>query len=189
MIKTKPKAIVLGGSAGSIKLVSFFFLNLSSSFSTPLIMALHRANEQNSNLRNFFQEMVFLPIVEPLEATPIESGKIYLAPPGLHIVVEDNYIINVDNSPLVHYSKPSIDVLFMSAAEIYKEQIVGILVSGSNDDGALGIKNINEKGGITIVQNPEEAQLSRMPSSAMKLTQVTHVFNAVQILEFLNQLE
>jgi len=151
-------------------------------------MALHRANEQNSNLRSFLQEMVHLPIVEPLNAVPIEPGYIYMAPAGLHIVVEENYMVNSDNSPLVHYSKPSIDVLFLSAAEIYKEQLTGILVTGSNEDGALGIKSINDNGGITIVQNPKEAPLSRMPSAALKHTQVSYVFSSFQILEFLNQI-
>lgn len=189
MTDTKPKAIVLGGSAGSIKLVTYFLKNLSASFSTPLIMALHRANEPNSNLRNFFQEMVNKPLIEPLEPTLIEEGNIYLAPPGLHIVVEPNYMLNVDNSPLVHYSKPSIDVLFISAAEAFKEQLTGILVSGSNDDGALGIKSISERGGFTIVQDPEEATLSRMPMSAIRLTKVNYIFNAAQILAYLNQFE
>lgn len=188
MTDSKPKAIVLGGSAGSIRLISFLFKNLSKSFSTPLIMALHRANEKNSNLRNFFQEIINLPIIEPLHAMPIEPGKIYMAPAGLHIVVEENYIVNIDNSPLVHYSKPSIDVLFLSAAEIYKEDLTGILVTGSNEDGAIGIKSINDNGGITIVQDPQEAPLSRMPSSAIKHSKVTHIYKTNQILEYLNQL-
>ncbi len=188
MTDTKPKAIVLGGSAGSIKLISFLFKNLSKSFSTPLIIALHRANEPNSNLRSFFQNMVHLPVIEPMSAIPIESGNIYIAPPGLHIVVEENYILNIDNSPLVHYSKPSIDVLFISAAEIYKDQLVGILVTGSNEDGALGIKSINDNGGFTIVQDPKEAPLSRMPSSALRYTKVNNVFNTIQILNFLNEI-
>jgi two-component system chemotaxis response regulator CheB len=187
MSEAKPKAIVLGGSAGSIKLISFLFKNLSNRFSTPLIIALHRANDPNSTLKSFFQEMVHLPIIEPLNAVPIEEGNIYIAPPGLHIVVEENFILNIDNSPLVQFSKPSIDVLFLSAAEVYKESLTGILVTGSNEDGALGIKSISDNGGITIVQNPKEASLSRMPAAALKQSQVSYVFNSMQILDYLNQ--
>jgi len=184
----KPKVIVFGGSAGSIRLISFLFKNLSAGFSVPLIMALHRVNDPTSNLKGLFQEMIFLPIIEPFGAVAIEEGKIYLAPPGLHIVVEDNDMLNIESSPLSQYSRPSIDVLFLSAAEIYKEQLTGILVTGSNEDGALGIKSINDNGGITIVQDPKEAPLKRMPSAALKKSDVSYVFTTVQILEYLNHL-
>jgi two-component system chemotaxis response regulator CheB len=78
-------------------------------------------------------------------------------------------------------------VLFLSAAEVYKESLTGILVTGSNEDGALGIKSISDNGGITIVQNPKEASLSRMPAAALKQSQVSYVFNSMQILDYLNQ--
>jgi two-component system chemotaxis response regulator CheB len=132
-----------------------------------------------------FQSQAKIPIVEPREPTPLENGKVYLAPPGLHLVVEPDKKLNVDNSPLVQYSKPSIDVLFISAADAFRENLTGILVTGSNSDGALGMKMINENGGLTIVQDPKEAKMYRMPESAIRMSKIDHIMKSEELFKFL----
>lgn len=188
MVITAKKAIVFGGSAGSVKVVFNLLKQLPVGFPLPIIMALHRPEEKNSNMGPLFQEISRLPIIEPKEKTPIEAGKIYLAPSGAHMVVEPFNYINIDHSPLVQYSRPSIDVLFLSAAEVYRENLIGVLVTGSNEDGALGMKNINESGGITIVQDPKEAVIPRMPQSAINITKIDYILPTQKINELILKL-
>ena len=132
----------MGGSAGSVVLLFNLFKKLSENFPYPLIIVVHRPNEPNSEMRSIFQSQCKLQIIEPKEKTAIENNKIYLAPPGVHLIVEEDFSLNIDNSPLVQFSKPSIDVLFMTAAETYKENLTGILVTGTNRDGAIDRKSV-----------------------------------------------
>ncbi len=181
-------AVVIGGSAGSISAVCQLLKHIPASFPLPIIMALHRGPQQDSALLQVFANYSALPIIEPKGLTQIHGGNIYLAPPDLHLMVEPQKQLSVVKSALVQYSRPSIDVLLFSAAEVYKKNLIGILLTGANRDGAMGMKIINDNGGLTIVQNPDEAAVSVMPKSALELSAIDHVYSLHEIADFLSEL-
>lgn len=177
--------VVIGGSAGSIKSVKSILIQLNTikaptNFS--FMIGLHRPkNDDSSALREVLQYSSKMPVVEPEDGADIETSKVYLAPADYHLVIEANAKISLSSSPLVHYSRPSIDILFMSAAEIYSTNVVGILLSGANRDGATGMKYIKELGGITVVQEPSDCFIDTMPKAALASTTIDHVLTAENI--------
>lgn len=185
MPETKKKAIVIGGSAGSVKIIYNLLKILPNNFPIPIIIALHRPEEENSHMGELFKEISTLPVIEPSHRQEIESNMIYLAPSGYHIVIETDYTINIDKSPLVHYSRPSIDVLFLSAAEVYKNNLLGVILTGSNEDGAMGSLAIKQNEGVLIVQDPKDAAISRMPLAAISKTEPDLILNKEQLYSFM----
>lgn len=182
------KAVAFGGSAGSVVLIFQLLKKLREDFPYPIFMVIHRLSEQKSEMANLFQSQTKIKVVEPLGSTKIAENTIYLAAPGKHMYIENESTINIDNSPLIQFSKPSIDVLFFSASEIFKEKLIGIIVTGTNKDGAIGMSRIKENGGITIVQDPKEAQMARMPLAALEYSEVDYILGAQAIIDFLNNL-
>ncbi len=177
----------MGGSAGSIRAARNIFQFLEV-LPVPILMALHRpANDPDSNLRHVLQNVCKMPIIEPKATTLPQPGHIYLAPPDRHLVVEKNRTLELSNSPLVHYSRPSIDVLFLSAADVYGRNALGILLTGANHDGAMGMKLLKEAGGTTAVQDPADCMIDTMPRAAMALTTIDQVLPAQQLAVWLNQ--
>ncbi len=183
------RIIVFGGSAGSVKVVFNLLKALPKDYAHPIVMALHRPAEKKSNMGSLFKEISKLPFIEPQKQMSINKGTIYLAPSGVHILIESTQHISIDESPLVQYSRPSIDVLFHSAAEIFTDKVVGVLVTGSNEDGAQGMKSIVQNGGISIVQDPKEAVIPRMPQSAINIAPIKHILPASEIIDFIVQLK
>lgn len=179
--------IVIGGSAGSIRAARSIFQHLEV-LPVPVLMALHRpANDPDSHLRQVLQNVCKMPIVEPIATTFPLPGHIYLAPPDRHLIVEQNRTLELSNSPLVHYSRPSIDVLFLSAADVYRRNALGILLTGANQDGAMGMKLLKDAGGMTAVQDPVDCMIETMPRAAMALTTIDQVLPAQQIAMWLNR--
>ena len=126
-----------------------------------------------------------MPIVEPNDKEPIKTGKIYLAPANYHLYVELGNRFALSTEEPVNHSRPSIDLSFFSAAYNYKKKLVGIILSGANKDGALGLKMIKDSGGLTIVQDPAECQVPTMTQASMNATNVDHVFSTKRIIDFL----
>ena len=122
------------------------------------------------------------------EKDRIEPGYIYICPPDYHILVEKDQSFSLDDSEKVNYSRPSIDVVFKSAADIYKDQLICFLLSGANADGAEGLKYAKSLGSVTIVQKPEDAQVPYMPQQALKIMNADHILDGNQIAGFLNSL-
>ena len=182
------KAVVIGGSAGSVVLIYQLLKRLREDFPHPIFLVIHRLSEGQSEMIKLFQNLTKIPVIEPSEKTPITNNTIYLAPAGKHLYIEDANTVSVDGSPLIQFSRPSIDVLFFSASEIFKKKLIGILVTGTNRDGAIGMHRIKENGGITIVQDPNEAQLSRMPRAAIEITKVDHILKGEDIINYLNKI-
>ncbi len=181
------EVIVIGGSAGSIRAARTIFQSLKV-LPVPILMALHRpANDPDSNLRHVLQNVCKMPIMEPKATTLPQPGHVYLAPSDQHLVVEKNRTLELSNSPLVHYSRPSIDVLFLSAADVYGQNALGILLTGANHDGAMGMKILKEAGGTTAVQDPADCIIDTMPRAAMALTTIDQVLPAQQLAVWLNQ--
>ncbi len=129
-----------------------------------------------------------LPIVEPKDKEHIRSGKIYLAPANYHMYIELGNVFSLSTEEPVNHSRPSIDLSFYSAAYTYKNKLVGIILSGANKDGALGLKQIKDYGGLAIVQDPEECQVKTMTVASMNATKVDMVLSTNDIIKFLKKL-
>ena len=182
------KAIVIGGSAGSFQGITRILSALPENFNLPIVMCLHRLK----HVRHGFVEALSIksikPVIEPYDKENIKSGRVYLAPSNYHLSLELGNSFSLGTDEMVNNSRPSIDITLETAAYVYKHKLIGILLSGANRDGAMGMKRIKDKGGLTIVQDPEECMIDTMPTSAMKLTEIDHILKIDQIIEFLTQL-
>ena len=183
------KAVVIGGSAGSFQGIVKILAQLPPNFPLPIIMALHRLK----HVRNGFVEALSLKsvaqVVEPYDKEPIKKGSVYLAPSNYHLSVELGNYFALSTEEMVNNSRPAIDITLGTAAYVYRDKLIGILLSGANRDGGLGMKQIKDKGGVTIVQEPGECMIDAMPRAAMALTQVDHVMKVDQIVNFLKELD
>jgi two-component system, chemotaxis family, protein-glutamate methylesterase/glutaminase len=183
------KAVVIGGSAGSFQGVVKILSQLPKGFPLPIIMCLHRLK----HVRNGFVEALSIKsvvqVTEPNDKEAIKKGSVYLAPANYHMSVELGNYFALSTEEMVNNSRPSIDITLGTCAFVYKEKLVGILLSGANRDGALGMKNIHERGGVTIVQEPSECMIDTMPRAALGVTQIDHTLKIDQIVEFLKDLD
>ena len=185
-MESKYDAIVIGGSSGSIDSIIALLTNLPKTFHVPIIIVLHRMRNAESKLENIFKfKSAVKKIKEADDKEPILNGYIYVAPPNYHLIIEENKCLSLDDSELVNFSRPSIDVTFESAALAYKEKLIGILLSGSNNDGSEGLKKIKYYNGLTIVQDTKEAKSPTMPQNAIKLFRVDHIMKIKEIQTFL----
>jgi two-component system, chemotaxis family, protein-glutamate methylesterase/glutaminase len=182
---TNYKAIVIGGSAGSFQVVTRILSTLPSNYPLPIFLSLHRLKHVRSGFLEALSLKSTLPIIEPIDKEQIKPGRAYLAPANYHMYIELGNRIALSTEEPVHHSRPSIDLSFMTAANAYREKLIGIILSGANSDGALGFKKIKENGGLTIVQDPAECQVRTMTEASMKLTTIDHVFKTDQIVNFL----
>lgn len=182
-MKKDDKIILIGGSAGSFPIIMNLLPELPVYFDVPVIIVLHR-------LRNVISEMAYLfskatnkhTIREPEDKEPILPGNIYLAPQNYHLLIEPDKVFSLDYSEQINFSRPSIDLSFISAANVYKENCIGILLSGSNKDGANGLTHVLTKGDKAIIQDPIDASYNVMPTEAIKLNPTALVANA-QIIQ------
>lgn len=179
------KGIVIGGSAGSFKPITKLLADLPKDFPIPIFLCLHRLK----HVRHGFIEALSIkstkPIIEPLDKEAVRSGMVYLAPANYHLCLELGNSISLSTEGLINNSRPAIDLTFKSAAYVYKEKLIGILYSGANKDGALGMKAIKDKGGITIIQDPEESMMNTMPMSAKSVTEIDFCLESEKITNFL----
>jgi two-component system, chemotaxis family, protein-glutamate methylesterase/glutaminase len=186
--ENKYKAVVIGGSAGSFQGVVKILSHLPDDFELPIIMCLHRLK----HVRNGFVEALSLksirPVVEPIDKEPIKKGKIYLAPSNYHLSVELGNTFALSTEEMVNNSRPAIDITLETAAYVYKEKLVGILLSGANKDGARGMKRIKDRNGLTLVQDPQECMIATMPTAALDITPIDYVLSVDQIIDFLIEL-
>jgi len=184
----KSQYIIIGGSAGSFQIVTKILANLPKNFSIPLFLCLHRLKHIRTGFVEALSIKSQIPIIEPNDKEHIRPGRIYLAPANYHMYIELGNNIALSTEESVNHSRPSIDLSFFSAAYAYKNKLIGIILSGANKDGALGLKAVKDSGGITIVQDPEECQVKTMTSACLKTTTVDHVLNSDQIIDYILKL-
>jgi len=130
-----------------------------------------------------------IPIIEPFDKEQIKPGKAYLAPANYHMYIELGNKIALSTEEPVNHSRPSIDLSFVTAAQVYREKLIGIILSGANRDGAYGLKKIKDLGGLAIVQDPEECQVKTMTEASLKMTKVDFVYNTNDIIKFLQNIK
>ncbi len=183
------KAIVIGGSAGSFQVVTRILNNLSPTISVPVFLSLHRLKHVRSGFLEALMMKSKIPIVEPCDKEQIKPGRAYLAPANYHMYIELGNRIALSTEDPVHHSRPSIDLSFCTAANVYREKLIGIVLSGANQDGALGLKKVKEAGGLTIVQDPKDCQVSTMTEASLNLIKVDYVFSTDKIAEFVSKIK
>jgi len=180
------EAIVIGASAGGLLALSAILETLPPGFPLPVIVIQHRAKDERTLLGEVLQAKCRMCVKEADEKEPVAGGTVYLGPAGYHLLIEKNRSFSLSCEPPVHFSIPSIDVLFETAAGVYGCGLIGILLTGANEDGAAGIQAIRKQGGVTIAQNPAGAQFPVMPQAAIATGSVQHIFDLVDINRFLS---
>ena len=178
-------AIVMGTSAGGLHALLELLSALPADYSLPLIIVQHRSKSENTLLEEILQKKSLLNVKQADEKEIIEAGTVYIAPPDYHLMVEINETFSLSSDEPVHFSRPSIDVLFRSAAEVYNKALIGIILTGANKDGADGLKAIHQQGGYTIAQEPSDAAYGVMPLAAIRTGVVDAVLSLTEIIRFL----
>jgi two-component system, chemotaxis family, protein-glutamate methylesterase/glutaminase len=184
---SKP-CVVIGGSAGSLKIILDILSNLRRGFTIPVIIVLHRKSDSESALTEVISNCTRLKVKEAEDKEPILQGMVYLAPANYHLLIEKEHIFSLDMSEKVNYSRPSIDVTFQTAAEAYGSGLIGIILSGANNDGTAGLRVIRENKGTLIAQDPKTAYVPIMPQSAIDHGLADYILPANGIADFLNHL-
>lgn len=178
----------MGGSAGSFSVVSKILSNINPDFKYPILICMHRLKHIRSGLVEGLRLKSNLPVIEPFDKESIEGGKVYLAPSNYHMFIEIDATISLSTEEVFNHSRPSIDYTFSSSATSFREKMVGILLTGANKDGAMGMKEVHAKNGYTIVQDPVTCDVQTMPNAALQLFTPNKLLSPQEITDFLNSL-
>lgn len=163
----QPSIIVVGASWGGLAAVSMLIGGLPPNFGIPLAVVQHRSRHADNLLATLLQDATRLRVVDVEDKEPIEPGSVYIAPANYHMLVDLGHF-TLTTDPLVRFSRPSIDVTFISAADTYPKSTIGVVLTGANDDGAVGLRHVVNRGGMAIVQDPASAESRTMPDAAYK---------------------
>ena len=183
------EAIVIGASAGGVEALLNILTPLREGFGLPIVVVLHLPDVRRSHLAEVFARRVALPVLEASDKSRIEAGTLYFAAPGYHLSVEQDRSFSLSLEDRVHYSRPAIDYLFESAADAYGPKLAAVLLTGANRDGAHGLAQVKRRGGLTVVQDPDEAQVATMPQAALDIHQPDHILTIRGIGRLLVELE
>lgn len=165
--EAKIAAIAIGASAGGVDALLKILGGLPASYRLPIFVVLHMRDDRESRLAEVFAQHVRTPVRQAQDKEEIAAGVLYFAAPGYHLSVEQDRSFSLSGEDPVHYSRPAIDILMSSAADVYGSALAGFLLTGANQDGAEGLASIHQAGGLTVVQDPKEAQISIMPQAAI----------------------
>lgn len=179
------KVLLLGGSAGSFKLLFRLVKLFPHDFNKTIIIVIHRKKNFFSEIEKLFGENSRMLLREISDKDEIEANAIYIAPPNYHTLIEKNGYFALDVSEAVWYSKPSIDVTFESAADAYGKSCTAILFSGANQDGAEGLLTLRQAGALTIVQDPDDAEMAEMPAAAVNIDAAEYILRTTEIFELI----
>jgi two-component system chemotaxis response regulator CheB len=186
---TKFKYIIIGGSAGSFRIVTDILDNLPKNFPYTLILILHRLKHLKNGFIEALSAKTKLPVTEPFDKEPILEKHIYIAPANYHLYIEPDKTFALSAEEPVNHSRPSIDLSLASAGFSLKESLIGIMLSGANKDGAVGLKKIKDNGGLTIVQNPNDSMVRTMPEAAIQETNPQKILTSQEIIDFIINLK
>lgn len=164
----RTELVVIGGSAGGVDALVGLLPTIPADYRSSVVCILHVPADRDSRLAELFEPRAALPVREARDKEPLEPGVIYFAGSGYHLSVERERFFSLSCEPPVQFARPAIDVLMESAADAYGPLLAGILLTGANHDGAEGMCRIRERGGLTVVQDPIEAQASAMPEEAIR---------------------
>ncbi len=182
------QAIVIGVSSGGMSALKIIFSVLPANFCLPIIIVQHLGSHSDSQWIKILDSKSLLQIKEADEKEKIKKGTIYIAPPNYHLLIEKNKTFSLTIDERVNFARPSIDVLFESAAEAYKDSLIGIILTGANHDGAKGLKSIKDHGGLAVIQDPETAESAYMPRSAIAAVTPDYLGSIEGITSFIMQI-
>lgn len=178
-------AAVIGGSAGSVDALGVMLPALPAGSAVAVAVVLHLPRERPSLLAEIFRTRCSLVVEEAVDKMPVAPGHVVFAPPDYHLLIDRGPRLALSIDAPVHYSRPSIDVLFESAADVFGDALIGIVLSGGNEDGARGLQAIRRAGGLAVVQDPDTAQVPAMPLAAIARGEVDHVLAPEAIAQLL----
>src|SRR6185437_8998223 len=187
-VTKKCRALFIGGSAGNLDVLLKVLPSLDPPTGFPIIIVLHRKPGADHLLTSLLASRSKLTVKEVDEKENIDDDKIYLAPSDYHLLIEKNHTFSLDCSEKLNYSRPSIDVTFQSASDVYNDNLVCLLLSGSNNDGVEGLKAVKKNGGRVIIQHPESAAVSYMPAQAEMNVNIDKVLQVEEMADYINQL-
>lgn len=183
----KIKAVVVGASAGGLYALKKLLPALPATFPCPVLVVQHMSPHSDNYMTRMLNDLSRLTVKEADEKEIITPGKVYVAPPDYHLLVEADYSLSLSVEEKVNYSRPSIDVLFETAADVYGSHLMGIILTGANVDGANGLLAVKEKGGFTIVQHPDDAESPAMPKAAIERAKPHKILTLDKIIALLLQ--
>lgn len=187
MSPRQTKAIVIGASAGALDALSQVLALLPEDYLLPVLVVVHLPADKKSILAELLDMKCRVSVKEADDKEPLASGVVYVAPPDYHLLVEKDGTISLSNEEPILYSRPSIDVLFESAADAIGPGLIGVVLTGANDDGAHGLAAIRDAGGRCIVQDPQDAYSAIMPLAALQACSDARTMSLAEIAEFLKE--
>lgn len=167
MIREGTPIVVVGASWGGLAALNCLIGGLPADFGAPVTIVQHRSRHADNLLASLLQDVTPLPVVEIEDKEPLVPGSVYIAPANYHVLFEDGHL-SLTTDPLVRFSRPSIDVTFISAGDTYLSSAIGVVLTGANDDGARGLRHIVDRGGRAVVQDPTTAESPVMPNAAQR---------------------
>ena len=188
-LNTPTEAIVIGASAGALEALSVILPALPATFDLPIFVVVHVPPDNKSILAELFDAKCKVKVREAEDKEPIAGGTVYFATADYHLLVEADKTLSLSNDEPVLYSRPSIDVLFESAADAYGPGLIALMLTGANQDGAQGLKTVVQAGGTAIVQTPEGAYAAAMPEAAIAAAPSARVLSLKEISLYLQGLE
>lgn len=185
-MKVPCELLVIGGSSGSIEVLLKLLPSLKVPLSLAIILVLHRKNSAESTMVELFAGRTNIPVKEVEDKDTVEPGNIYIAPADYHLLIERDRAFSLDSSEKINFSRPSLDVTFESAAEVFGPSMVGVILSGANADGTCGLQAVKRAGGLIIAQKPETAQVAYMPEQAILHNTIDFIFDVSELATFIN---
>lgn len=182
------EAVVIGASAGGMEALKKLLTVLPKSFAAPIIIVQHISPHSDNYLARRLDELCKIHVKEADEKEKVATGTVYIAPPNYHLLIEQDKTLSLSADKKVNFSRPSIDVLFDSAAEVFGKGLIGVILTGANNDGSKGLKKIRDFGGLAIVQEPESAETCSMPKSAIETAGADFILTIEQISKKLIEL-
>ena len=174
------RLVVIGASWGGLAALTTLFGSMPAKFDIPIVVVQHRSRHAENLLASLLQDITSLRVVDVEDKEPLEGDSVYIAPANYHLLVDGDYL-SLTTDPVVRFSRPSIDVTFMSAGDTYRSGTIGVVLTGANDDGSRGLRYIVDLGGRAIIQDPATAESVAMPSASLKLVPEAEVLELTKI--------
>ncbi|MDB5987179.1 MAG: Chemotaxis response regulator containing a CheY-like receiver domain and a methylesterase domain [Nevskia sp.] len=187
MNPASPAAVVMGCSAGGLAALRVVLGGLQAQLPAAVVVVCHTGSEDIDTLVGLLARYCALPVEEAGERRRLVGGTVHVAPSGYHLYVEQDRRFSLSVDPKVCFVRPSIDVLFESAAQVFESNLAAVVMTGANDDGALGLRAVRAHGGLAIVQDPAEAMAAVMPATALRVAGADHVCSLAGIAPLINQ--
>ena len=187
MSEVAPEAVVIGASAGALDVLSNLLPGLPADYRLPILIVVHMPPDKTSLFAQLLRARCAIRVREAEDKEPIEPGVAYFAPPDYHLLVEQDKRLSLSDDEPVLFSRPSIDVLFESAADAYGDGLIGVVLTGANSDGANGLKAVVDAGGVAVVQNPGSAYAVAMPEAAIAACPNARVLPVNEIAAYLRE--